>query len=101
MNHRDVDALVAAEVPAVVRVPVARVPDDEPSEDDRTARIPEARASTRSRVVFVAVRLEELARQLLSDLGRVPTDDGLAHRGRELRARVGFANLGPVPDRQE
>ena len=79
-DDRDVDPLVAAEVSAVIRVAVARVADHEATVDRRAARVPEAGATTGARVVLVPVQLQDLWRQLLSDLGREPPNDRLPLR---------------------
>src|SRR5918994_429562 len=100
-HDRDVDALVAADVAAVVRVAVARVPDDVPVDHDRAARVAEAAAPSGARVVLVGVRLEDLSGELLADLSGVPTYDRLAHGGRRLRAGVRPAHLRAVSDREE
>src|SRR4029450_1881048 len=70
----DVDALVATQVAAVVRVAVARVADDVATVHGRAARVPEAGAPTGAGVVLVAVRLEDLVGELLADLGGVARD---------------------------
>ena len=96
-NDRDVDALVAAEVPAVGREAVARVAHDETVEDERTAGVAEARAAAGARVVLVAVRLEDLVGELLADLGRVSPDDRLALGRRASRARLACRTSVPYP----
>ena len=80
----------AAEVPAVIRVPVARVTDDVPAGQRRAARVAEARATPAAGVVLVAVHLDDLIGEPLADLGRVAADEGQVHR-------VGGVPLTSVP----
>ena len=97
-DDRDVDALVAAEVPAVVGEAVARVPDDEPVQHERTTGVAEARAATAARIVLVAVGLDDLIRHLLARLGREAPHDRLPLGHRLPRTGVGLADLGAVAD---
>ena len=46
-------------------------------------------------------RPPDLIHQFLADLGRVPADDRLIHRGRCLRPGLGLTHLGAVADGEE
>ena len=86
-DDRDVDPLVAAQVSAVARVPVAGVADDLAVEERRATGVAEARAPASEGVLLVALELEELRRELLGLLIRVLPSDRVALRGGATRTR--------------